>query len=373
MHIKTETKGNISGPSLEGVTAAMKTLNRVLLVYISRPPILHYLSTAFRKAGIETACVNADDNTRFDRWVIHPINKQLHNFRLLPKSRNLFVDHPLAHKNYRSNALKKAFSEFKPDLVLLIRGTAFDESVLKQISPLFGWWTEGEERGEEAIQELPLFDWYFFISRSSAEKAKKQGYNNTSYLEHAVDIEAFYSIPGIEKQYDACFVGKWSAKRQRLLEAALAVTPNIAVYGGTWLKKNWFRPTVRKCIKGSYIKGEKLVELYNQSRIVLNITNWGLGEGVNRSGMNMRIMEVPATGAFLLTDGSRELDEILEDGKHVSVYVDPGDFSSKLEYYLQNSGVRESIAKQGMEHVRQHYSYDTVVQRIRATFEFLHS
>ena len=37
----------------------------------------------------------------------------------------------------------------------------------------------------------------------------------------------------------------------------------------------------------------------------MNITNWGLGEGAKRSGMTMRVLEVPATGAFLLTDGSQ--------------------------------------------------------------------
>ena len=349
----------------------MKSLTRILIVYSSKPPIIDYLASAFQRAGILTDRLYSDQNAWFDQWVIRRINKQLHNLKILPKSRELFANHPLAHKNFRSANLAKKVAEFKPDLVFLIRGIAFNTDTLEGISPLFGWWIEREERMEEAFRESHLFDWYFFMNRSCVEAARQRGNKHVSYLGHAVDPEAFHPILNCQKKYDLCFVGGWSPKRQQFIEEALEVTPNIAIYGGKWLKKNLARPDLLRCIKGSYIEGEKLVRLYNESKIVLNITNWGAGEGSKRSGMNMRVVEVPATGAFLLTDGSHELEDFFSPGHHIAVYEGKQDLLRKIEYYLRHDTEREQIAKQGMEHVQTHYSYDFVVLEITQRFENL--
>ena len=68
----------------------MAKLKRALIVYSSRPPIADYLKAALNAMGIEAACLYADKNTLFDRYVIHHVNKTAHNLRLLPKDRCLF-------------------------------------------------------------------------------------------------------------------------------------------------------------------------------------------------------------------------------------------------------------------------------------------
>lgn len=346
----------------------MNPLTRILIVYSSKPPIVDYLTSAFQRAGIVTDRLYADRNTWFDKWFIRRINKQLHNLKLLPKNRALFTHHPLAHNNFRSANLAKKVAEFNPDLVLLIRGISFNTDTLGGISPLFGWWIEKEERVEEALREISLFDRYFFMNRSCVDIAEQRGHRNVSYLGHAVDPTVFCPIPGSEKRFDLCFVGNWSPKRQEFIEAALGVTSNVAVYGGKWFRKNLTRPPVLRCIKGSYIEGEELNRLYNQSRVVLNVTNWGKGEGAKRSGMNMRVMEVPATGTFLLTDSSRELEDFLSPGRHIAVYEGKNEFLRQLEYYLDHDAEREEIAQCGMAHVCRNHSYGTVVQNIIQTF-----
>ncbi len=346
----------------------MRPLARVLIAYSSRPPIIDYLASAFQRAGIVTDRVYADRNTWFDKWIIRRINKQLHNLKILPKNRELFASHPLAHRNFRSANLAQKVAEFRPDLVFLVRGISFNTDTLESISPLFGWWIEKEERVEEALREIALFDWYFFMNRACVDIAEQRGYHNVGYLGHAVDPGVFRPIAGGEKRFDLCFVGNWSLKRQEFIEAALRVTPNIAIYGGKWFKKNLTRPSVLRCVKGRYIAGEELTRLYNQSRVVLNVTNWGRGEGAKRSGMNMRVMEVPATGAFLLTDGSRELDDFLSPGRHIAVYEGKSEFLCQLEYYLRHDAAREEIARRGMEHVREHYTYDAAVRKIIQAF-----
>ena len=271
----------------------MNSLKKVLIAYSSNPPIIADLSEAFAKRNIDVDYVLADKNSWFDRWVIRRLNKQLHNLRILPKDKSLFSDHPLAHKNYRSAALKEKISSFNPDLVFVVRGIAFNNDALIQANRLFGWWVEKEERTQEALGEISLFDWYFFLAESSVQQAKASGYSNVSYLSHMVNPNRFRKIDGSDKSYDVCFVGNWSPHRQKFIDAVLEVTPNVAIYGRKWRRNNIRNAKVLKAVKGQWIDGEPLNRLYNESRVVLNVTNWGAGIGKGRSGMNMRVFEVP--------------------------------------------------------------------------------
>lgn len=351
-----------------------KTLKKVLLVYSLKPPIMQYLASAFSRKGISTEMVYADANHWFDRYIIHTANKMLHNLRILPKDKSVFSNHPLSHKNHRSSNLWKTYKQFNPDLVLIIRGIGFRHDVLKEIrksTPLFGWWIEKEERIEEALKEINLFDWYFFMNSSCVDIAMQKRFSNISLLHHSVDPDTFYPMSKINKEIDICFVGNWSLKRQQVIEALLCVTDNIVIYGRKWVKKNFLNSRIKRCVKGKYIDGSALVELYNRSRIVVNITNWGFGEGKKRSGMNMRILEVPATGAFLLTDGSRDMETVVTPGKHIAVYESIEDCVKLAKYYLNNAAEREAIAKEGCLYVRHNYTYDDVVNRIIDTYHNL--
>ncbi len=346
-----------------------RSLRRLLIAYSSKPPILDYLGGAFARRGIETFLLRADENTVFDKYVIHRVNKLAHSLRLLPKSRCLFEGHPLSHRNYRSARLLAAYREFEPDLVLVIRGIGFRREVLEATRPLLGWWVEHEGRVGEALAEAGCYDGYLFMNEAGVVAALAKGYEGAGFLAHAVDPHAFRRLEGESKRYDACFVGNWSEKRQAFIEAALEVTPNLALYGGKWLRKCWNRPKILRCWKGSYVEGEELNRLYNRTRVVLNITNWGKGEGRARSGMNMRVLEVPATGAFLLTDQSREMDSFLTPGTHVGIFDDLTEFGDQLRYYLTHEAEREAVAAAGYEHVRDRHTYDHMAEQIVAWYD----
>ena len=130
---------------------------RVLLVFQQRPPIMDYLEKSFNDLGIEVIKFYSNDNTWFDRYIINRLNKQLHNLRILPKTKNLFQNHPLAHRNYLSAKLRKAYEETQPDLVLAIRGMDIGQDVLAHIScPKLGWWVEPETHIHEAVAEAAV-------------------------------------------------------------------------------------------------------------------------------------------------------------------------------------------------------------------------
>ncbi len=350
----------------------MGKLKKALLVYSSRPPIADYLKAALNAMGIEAACLYADENTLFDRYVIHHVNKTAHNLRLLPKDRCFFSEHPKAHLNYRSNKLVEIADAFAPDLILLIRGIRFKEDALIEVGKrarLFGWWVEREERMEEAFKEIHLFDRYFFMNSSCVTEAQRRGIKNAALLFHSVDTKAFHP-KDCKKRFDWCFVGGRSDVRQMFIEEALAVSSNGVIYGPKWLKKNIFNPPVRRSFKGAYIHGEALAGLYSEAKVVLNITNWG-EEAAKRTGMNMRVLEVPACRACLLTDGSRDLTSVVEPGKHVVVYEGVAEFRAKLAYLLKHDDERERVASEGYAHVTVAYTYDHVARILSDAYNVL--
>lgn len=346
-------------------------LKRVLIAYSRRPPIIEYLKRAFESIGVEADGFYADENTLFDRYVIHHVNKTCHNLRILPKSKDLFTAHPLAHLNYRSSGLLKKVSEYRPDLVLVVRGIRFTREAYEAVaerSALFGWWIEKEERMAEAFIEAGLFDHYFFMNSACVDESRRLGFGNTSLLHHSVDPSVFRPVD-LPKIYDWAFVGAWSEKRQGFIEQALKVSGNGAIWGPKWTKKNPFNMQIIRAHKGKYIEGEDLVRLYCQTAVVLNVTNWGRGEGDRRSGMNMRVLEVPACGAFLLTDGSKDLKSMVTPGADVVIYEGLDEFASKLSYYLREEGEREDIARRGRAHVAGSYTYAHVARIIAERFE----
>ncbi len=346
-------------------------LQRVLIAYTSRPPTIEYLKAAFGRRGIEAKGFYADRNTLFDRFVIRRLNKLAHNFRIIPKSRNWFEDHPLSHMNFRSGQLCSAIRAYDPDLVFLIRGLGFRSWALDGARAKFGWWVEADERVDEALSEVPWFDRFFFINSSSVEGARKAGHGHTAYLAHAVDPAVFRPLGDVPKDLDFCFVGSWSKKRERFINAALEVSENGALYGPKWYRKTLRDRRFRRIVKGRYIGGESLVRLYNRSKIVVNVTEWGANAGASRSGMTMRLFEVPATGSFLLTDDSIETSLAVKPGQHAGTFADIEDFSKKLRFYLDNAAERQRVAAQGMQYVRATHTYDQRVDSLVAAYDEL--
>lgn len=341
-------------------------LKRVVLAYSTNPPIMDYMKRAFERAGVEAYCFDVQkNNSWFDRLVIHNLNKQAHNFRILPKDKTFFNDHPLSHLHYRGAKLVELIDRTSPDLVLIMRGIRFTEEALRKVrqrTTLFGWWIENEARVDEPIAEAHLFDHYFFMSTSCMEEVKKRGFHNLSLLRHSVDSEAFYPID-CPKRFDWCFVGSGTERRRTFIKKALEVSDKAAIYGKSLFNEKKPRLSPRTVV-GRKVLGKDLVRLYNESKIVVDTSSWLSAEKRNKSGVNMRTLEVPACGTLLLTDGSEDIEELVTPGRHVIVYEGPEDFAEKLDYYIRNDSEREKIAREGYEYVTANHSYDKTIEKL---------
>lgn len=342
---------------------------RVLIVWYSpQPPLADSLAHAFARRGAATRVFYSwPCNTLFDRLIIHTINHHAHNLRLLPKSVNLFEGHPKSHKEWRSAQLLHLARDFKPDLVIITGVQRFKPEVLRELqetSTVFFWFTESEKRFPEIEGELPFYHHLYMISSETRERAENLGFANVSLMQHAVDPSLFRPLEA-PQNLDWCFVGQWHERRQKYVEGLARVSKNFAIYGTRWRKHNYFKPSIFMRIKGTGIWGEDVVSLYNRTRVVINISVWG-DEAQGGKGVNMRLLEVPACRACLLTDFSRDADKLLKAGEEFVSAANLEEMQEKLAGLLAHPEERLRIAQAGYEKARKVRNYDDLVDQFLA-------
>ncbi|MCL1925804.1 MAG: glycosyltransferase [Syntrophorhabdaceae bacterium] len=109
---------------------------------------------------------------------------------------------------------------------------------------------------------------------------------------------------------------------------------------------------------------KELPAFYNLCRINLNTTSIQMDTAVNQ-----RVFDVPACGAFLLTDRRPSLSPLFEEGKEVIVYDSPEEIPELVRFYLRNNTAREAVAAKGKARVLREHTYkhrvDAIIRRLR--------
>lgn len=121
------------------------------------------------------------------------------------------------------------------------------------------------------------------------------------------------------------------------------------------LQQNLFNSEELEWYKESY-KGylktpEELSEVYNSSKININVTEKG------KDNINYRVFEVLASSAFLLTDETPDLYRHFEVGKELEVYTNIEDLVDKTRFYLKNLNFTQAIARAGRKNVVNNHSF----------------
>jgi spore maturation protein CgeB len=342
---------------------------RVLVVgNCDQPPAITAIADAFSRIGAEAKkFFTRPCNTVYDRFVIHTINHYAHTLRLVPKSVDLFKGHPKSHLEYRNSMLVSFCRDFKPDLVFLTRGLRYTIEAIKELremSTVFCWYTESEKRYPEVEPEIPYYHHTYFFSTAGLDFAAARGCTNVSLLQHAVDTSKFRPLD-LPKVYDWCFVGQWHQRRQQYLEGLAEVSKNFVIYGPRWRRRVCRNPSLWLRIKGKGIWEEKLTRLYNQTKVVVNVNVWGDEQQVT-SGVNLRLLEVPACRTCLLTDYSRDAERLLSPGVDFVSCASVSEMQQKLTELLADDGLRSRIAQSGYEKAAKARTYDDMVAQICA-------
>ncbi len=315
------------------------------------------LGRALRDIGYDVFVFDATIRSSIDRYIFRPVNKMLWNLRIMDKGKSIGMESPYCNKNFRTEAVLKAVEIFKPDCVIFEIGFKPSYGGLlrlrRKVDKIAGWWTMTSRWINIKEREAALYDAFFFFCDGFVSTARDMGFN-AFYFPHAVNDYVFkrVSLTLSEKRLLTCdlvFVGAWQKPRQSVIDAIASLDIDMRIYGPKWRKHTIFNPSVLRSIKGRWLYGDKLIKQYQAARIALNINSWFTERTF---GINQRIFDVPACGAFLLTDYMDELEAFFEVGKEIETYSSIEELIDKVHFYLRHDNLRARIAQNGYEKAR---------------------
>lgn len=106
-----------------------------------------------------------------------------------------------------------------------------------------------------------------------------------------------------------------------------------------------------------YYKEMPLV--FANSKINLNVSLRSI-----KGGIPLRVLDIMACGGFVMTTPNDEIVNLLEDGKEIVIFNGIEDCISKVKYYLENEDERLEIAQNGLEAVKERFSYRKMLSKL---------
>jgi len=217
-------------------------------------------------------------------------------------------------------------------------------------------------------QELPIYDHIFSCSKAMAELFQRANKLNASFFPFGANPINLSQTSSHSN--DILFAGSADIRRIFLLENLTHL--NLSVFGVKWSRNGTLiSPLLQQCIQDQPLWGNELHQQITSSKIVLNITR-STFYGVE-TGINLRIFEALAAGAFLLTDYSDELCQLLTPGKEIETYRNAAELVKKAEYYLSHNKEREAIAQQGHSVFLERFTWRHRAEALLEKMSSLHS
>jgi spore maturation protein CgeB len=193
------------------------------------------------------------------------------------------------------------------------------------------------------------------------------GFNSSIYLKKDLGLK-----------YDVSFVGGFSSLRKWIINQLLKEGIKVNVFGRGW---------------GSgiqYIPIEKMVDVFNQSYVNLNLSN-GINRDVgllmhsimspkamkhilfnkkNKEQVKGRHFEINGCGGFQLSYFVPGLNLYYEIDKQIAVYEDIYSLPSEIKFFLKRRDIREEIATNGyLRSVNEHSAQGYLAGLIKTVFK----
>ncbi|MBD3231368.1 glycosyltransferase [Candidatus Dependentiae bacterium] len=277
--------------------------------------------------------------------------------------------------------LERKVAQFYPDLIFFIKSENIFASTIRRIknnfnavlvnfypdNPFILW---NGNSTSNILLSLPIYDCFLTWSKMLIPVLESAGCKKVYYFPFAYDQDLYNNSQknGLDNYlYDVCFIGTWSKDREIWLKMLCEKLPNLnlGIFGNMWHKKLSSDSILINKLKGEAIYPPKVVEIFKKSKIVLNFIRQQ-----NMTSHNMRTLEVPASGAFLLTQRTVEQANFLfEEGENIECFADVNELVNKIEFYLKNDFLRNQITAKSYKSVKQFTLQNILENWIQIFFE----
>ena len=343
------------------------------ILYIGTPSVLLYsdsIKKCFEKLDfniLEPEYIKFKDQNRIQKRI----------------SRKKFLTEFFHRQNI---AYIEAAKKFNPDYVFVLNNSRMNEEFLQYCNtyklPIFMYCIDSIRWCDKALEHMHYYDEIFSYEPSDTSIEFKP-HKFVKFLPLGSDNKIYKPNDSINKFYDLCFVGRLDKHRLDILESVakyvyennlkFTVFTSIQLFHipSIWLlpkllvrrlKYNYKYPHLMKYITNRPILGKELVDLYNNSKICLNIhvaTHAGM-----HTGPNPRTFELLGCKAFEIIDEGHIDKTLLKSGTDLVEFKTVDDLVEKIDFYLINETLRNKIANKGHLTVKENYELLTLIEQI---------
>lgn len=239
---------------------------------------------------------------------------------------------------------------------------------LKEYKKIIYLWDSVKISSNNFITKLKKFDKIYVFEKKDINFLKEKGIE-TAYLPLGYNEEVFFHKT-INKDIDISFIGMPDDERLHTVEClAEYVTKNeltLRIYGEWYDKRHFWRkykysrrhPYLYKFIENRMVSAEESAEIYNRSKICMNINR-----KIHKS-INPRTFEIMAARTCMFMNAGVDVEGILVPGTDYVEYENDDDLLDKIDYMLKNEEEREGIAWSGCSKILGKYSMQHLCKRV---------
>ena len=263
--------------------------------------------------------------------------------------------------------LGRAVKSFQPHILFAYRGTHIFPSTVRKIkrfspSTLLVQYCNDDPFSKNAgramwrhlIRGIPWYDIHFVYRHHNIDDFKRAGGKNVRLLRSYYIQERNYPEQLSEKDArfacDVVFAGHYEPDwRTDCLESILRKGIKLNLFGGGWESVRCRLPA-ESPLHGLYPVAPALDSEYRKALSGAKIALCFLSK-LNRDSYTRRNFEIPATGAFMLSEYTDDLATLFEEGKEAEFFRSKEEMIEKIKYYLAHDAERRKIASRGHDRV----------------------
>ena len=263
----------------------------------------------------------------------------------------------LEERPFVNRRLRALLREFRPDLFLSVFGFGVSPRTLAAVRaagvPSACWWINDPFQFERSLQRAPHYDWVFSNSAVCAQWYRERGVTASAFLPTACEPSVHRPVPPVAADAcELCFAGDWSPLREQVV-TALARRFEVRVFG-PWGRKLAPDSPLRPLLRDGFFTPDEMAAMFSSAQVVLNLHSWC---GRFDHGVNPRLFEAAACGAFQVVDDKREIASLFSPGAELAAVSGPDDFAQAVTDALADPAGRARAGQAALRRALAEHTY----------------
>lgn len=255
--------------------------------------------------------------------------------------------------------------------LIVVSNLELSENILQTLPAcrkIICMWDTVKANKKSFLSKLRYFDCVYVFEKSDKELLRDIGIKS-DYLPLGYNADIFVHKE-VTKDIDISFIGMPDDERLHTLEcvAKYVAEKNLKMYiCGEWYDKRHFwrkykykiqHPELYKFIDNRMIDANEAADIYNRSKICLNINR------KIHSSINPRTFEILATKSCMFMNQGVDIGSILTPELDYIEYADESDLLDKIGSLLEDEAKRMKISLAGYSKIAGKYSIQQIYRKI---------